>query len=104
VIEQGCLDVRARDVLPAADHEVLRATGDVEVAVVVEAPQIAGPDPPLGVVQRRGTQYLLITVQLRALDLADPVLAARGYAKVDQRQRRPASTRPRERVLGPTRP
>ncbi len=46
---QRLLDVRARDVLPAADDDVLRAAVQVQVAIAIQVAKISGMQPAVNV-------------------------------------------------------
>ena len=47
--DQDCLDLGGRDVLPTSDDQVLQASGDAEVAALVENAQIACVHEAVGV-------------------------------------------------------
>ena len=60
---EGLLDLRGVDVEPAADVHVFEPVGDLEVAALVEGPDVAGVQPPVGVDRRGGG--------LRVVEVAD---------------------------------
>jgi hypothetical protein len=53
--DEQVLDFLGRDVLPAADDDVLQPVGDRQVPVGVEPSDVSGPEPAAGQ-ERRGVQ------------------------------------------------
>ena len=88
VVEEDSLDLRRRDVLAAADDPVGAPVGDGQPAVVVETPEVAGPQPAVsaGHAPRRGSSRYPSNRPAPDLDLADVRRVRVGDPELDPGQ------------------
>ena len=82
MLVEHLLDLARVDVVAAADDHVLLAVDDVEVAVVVDAPDVAGAEPAVGV-DRGRRRVGTAPVALHHVVPADGDLAAVQQAHLD---------------------
>ncbi len=94
------LDFGRRDVLPAADDQLLDASGDGEIAVRIGLREIAGVIPALA--QRRRRFLRLVVIALHQVGAANDQLALGADRQILQRGRiddpvaRPGTGRPQD--------